>query len=262
MAGERDAEAKRRGLRARRLPAVRDREAPRRQAEPPRQAQEVRGGGGARGIGGERRAHDLFEVRFRREIEPFGLDESSHRLAVTASLEGARGEGEIDEEAGFFPRPELALLDIAPHVLARRAKPREFPIVDDAGAVARQMSQPSLLHERDQHGGEAVLEGVRPGGENHGTPRGACRADPTDDLVHDRRVPGGKRTRRLSRMDEIAVGGHAIRSLSQRFARDAETVEKRRAHAEAKRSGWPRGLTPSFVHARSEATRPCGVRRR
>ena len=109
---------------------------------------------------------DSPQMLLRGDFHAFGLNEAADGFAVTPARTRPHAEREIDESAGFIPVPERPPGHIDAHTLAALSQKAELPVVNDAGAVGRQVCQPAVFHQTDEERAQPILDGVRAKGDN------------------------------------------------------------------------------------------------
>ena len=96
------------------------------------------------------------------------VDIACKRFAVTKALPVASRDRLVHPAPRFLPHTEGAVLNGSGYILGGPSKVRQLEVVDGARAVARQVGDKSIAHQRDQVAGQAVFYHMRAHGQYHG----------------------------------------------------------------------------------------------
>ncbi len=162
------------------------------------------------------------------------------RLAEPESARRASGDRLVQLPAGFFGHPELARSEARVDFLGRRARERDFEIVNQARAIHGDRGDEPPLHEIDDHGRQAGLDDVRPESPDDGPIAGPGRENGVDDRakisggeqVRPRREPPRETSRRIPRRREALVAHFAL-PLVEGIGLDAGEIELFVLHGDA-----------------------------
>ena len=94
------------------------------------------------------------------------VDVAGQRLAIADVRRRAALNGLVHPRAGLLPHAEGAVLDGRGHVLGGAAQIGQLEVVDAARAVAGDVGDIALAHQRDEIGRQAALDDVRAHGED------------------------------------------------------------------------------------------------
>ena len=147
----------------------------------------------------------------------FAFDGAADTLAQSLAARGGDRD-DVVEPAGLVPEAKLAAGDPFGHVLAGAAEHREFVVMNDAGAVGRQVRNDSSLDQVDQKSRQAKLDRVAAQHGNHRPAAAAGRDDGVDERTElgmiKTLLPAGPTEDRRRRPDR----GRAVQHDVERFA--------------------------------------------
>jgi hypothetical protein len=95
------------------------------------------------------------------------VDEAAQALSVTFAMRRAGEQGELNIAAGFVPGAECAGGDVFADALLGAAEKGEFPIVNRACAIGRQVCDPTAFDEGIHDALNAVFDEVRAVHQDH-----------------------------------------------------------------------------------------------
>src|SRR4051812_13151565 len=111
-------------------------------------------------------AQEFFERCSRRKCNAIFYDETAEAAAIAFIAQCPCEECEMDVAAGFLPCAERAGGHVLADAFFGAPKKCEFPIMNGARAIGREMCDPAALHERIDDAMRAVLYEVRAIHEN------------------------------------------------------------------------------------------------
>ena len=178
------------------------------------------------------------KLGLRRQLEPVLGDHCADRLAIAHAAPGPDGEGEVEVGARFLPDAELPFRDVALHVLPGAALKGEFPIMDHAGPIGREVAHPAAFHEQREDARESVLDGVGSEGQDDRRAPYARRPNLRGRLTRHRPAPQGRDRARRNRGPPCPFRGRACSSFQRgggtRSARGRSMVSCLGLHPEVK----------------------------
>src|SRR5207249_1265133 len=96
-----------------------------------------------------------------RERRAVFANESSEGAAETVAPQPAGEQRQMDVTTSLVPGSEGAGGDVVTHAFGRTAQKGELPVVNDAGAVGREVGEPAPFHHLVEQQLPAVLDEMR-----------------------------------------------------------------------------------------------------
>ena len=119
----------------------------------------------------ERRQRVRGNIRRQRvglgQGEPLLDHHTPHRLAKPPALARAKKNRKIDRPASFIPAAKPPRRRVVTHRLARYARKRKLPVVDNPRPLRRQMGHPAVFHQPPQQRSRAVFDHMRAIRQHH-----------------------------------------------------------------------------------------------